>query len=325
MNHSVKNLKRLMLDYVGIVVGSAIVSLAFVLFINPYKLVPGGVFGTSIVLHNLMPGIQVGTFGYMISIPLLILSYFFLGKGLGAKTLVASLVSPFLMNMFSCLLYPSEEALRSLSPSLLAGGMLDLSHDMMLTCIFGPILIGVGEGIIIRSGATSGGSDIVAMLIHKYFRVKFSHALLGVDSAVILFGLVVIGMGVGHSGSESHSWILSCYSIICICIMSKVVGVVVTGTKNNKLMFIITQDKERMREFILQDLDRTATVLPSCGLYSGTERDTLMMVVHMQEVEEVTTNLREIDPDCFVVVTDAYDAYGERWSELPEKHNIKIS
>lgn len=325
MDHSVKNLRRLMLDYVGIVVGSAIVSLAFVLFINPYKLVPGGVFGTSIVLHNLMPSIQVGTFGYMISIPLLVLSYLFLGKGIGAKTLVASLCAPFFMNVFSYLLYPSEEALRTLDPALLASGHLDLSHDMMLTCIFGPILIGFGEGIIIRSGATSGGSDIVAMFINKYFRVKFTHALLGVDSAVILFGLVVIGMGVGNTGAESHSWILSCYSIICICIMSKVVGVVVTGTKNNKLMFIITQDKERMRDFILNDLDRTATVLPSNGLYSGSERETLMMVVRMQEVEEVTTNLREIDPDCFVVVTDAYDAYGERWSELPEKHKLKLS
>lgn len=315
-----KKYRRLLLDYVGIVLGSAIVSLAFVLFINPYKLVPGGVFGTSIVLHNIMPDIQVGTFGYMISIPLLILSYFFLGKGVGAKTLVASLVSPLFMNLFSYCLYPSGEALRTLDPSLLAGGCLDLSHDMIVTCIFGPILIGVGEGFIIRSGATSGGSDIVAMLISKYLRVKFSYALLGVDSAVILFGLVVIGMGLGGGHVESHSWVLSCYSIICICIMSKVVGVVVTGTKNNKLMFIITSDKERMRSFILEDMDRTATVIPSNGLYSGGERDTLMMVVHMNEVEDVTTTLSEIDPGCFVVVTDAYDAYGERWSDLPDKH-----
>jgi len=324
MKNLKNTLQRQFLDYCGIVLGSAIVSVAFVFFINPYKLVPGGVFGTSIVLHNLFPAIQVGTFSYMIGIPLLILSYFFLGKGIGAKTLVASLVAPFLMNVISSLAYPTEEALRNLDPTQLAGGHLDLSHDLILACIIGPVLVGAGSSLIVSSGATTGGSDIVAMLLHKYLRVKFSRALMAVDATVIVFGLIVIGM-YQSEGKGSQSMILSCYSLVCIYIISKTLSLLISGTKNNKLMFIITQDKERMREFILQDLDRTATVIPSNGLYSGNERDTLMMVVHMHEVEEVTTNLREIDPDCFVVVTDAYDAYGERWSELPDKHNLKLS
>lgn len=318
MNNSEKKVKRLILEYLGIVLGCAMVSFAFVVFISPYKLVPGGVIGISIVLHNLLPNIHVGTFCYMISLPLLALSYFFLGKGIGFKTLLASVISPFFMNMFTYLLYPAE-GLQSLDPSLLCGGNLDLSHDLMLTCILGPIIIGVGEGIIIRSGATSGGSDLMAMFIQKYLKVKFSHALLGVDSAVVFFGLLVIGMGLGSGGTESHSWVLSGYSIICITIMSRTAGFVITGTKNDKLMFIITKDKERVRRFILEELDRTATVIPSTGLYTDQQRDTLMIVVHMREVEIVTTNLSDIDPDCFVVVTDAYDTYGERWSELPDK------
>ena len=154
-------------EYLTIVVGCLIVSVGFVFFINPYKFVPGGVFGTSIVLHNLMPQLQVGTFSYMISIPLLLLSYFLLGRGLGAKTLFATLVTPCFMNLISKVVYPSEEALQRLSPSEICGGMLDLSANLMLAAVVGSVLIGIGSGLIMRSHATTGGTDIVAMLIHK--------------------------------------------------------------------------------------------------------------------------------------------------------------
>ena len=319
-------MKRTIFEYLGIIAGCAIVSFAFVFFINPYKLVPGGVFVTSIVLHNLFPMVQVGTFGYIIGIPLLFASYFVLGKGIGGKTLVASLVSPFLMNIFSSLAYPNEEALHSLDPSLLAGGCLNLSHDMILACIIGPVLIGVGEGIMMRCRATSGGSDVVAMMINKFLHIKFSFALLLVDATVVLFGLVVIGMGIGTESAEQHSWVLSGYSLICIFIMSKTVAFVVSGSKTNKLMFIITdKDNEEMRQFILKDMDRTATVIPSTGLYRQGEKSTLMMVVRMHEVDVVTRNITRFDPLAFVIVTDAYDTFGERWKKFPDKSAVILS
>lgn len=319
-------MKRTILDYLGIIVGCTIVSIAFVFFINPYKLVPGGVFGTSIVLHNLFPALQVGTFSYMISIPLLIASYFVLGKGIGGRTLLASLLSPFIMNVVSSIAYPNEEALRSLDPTQLAGGVLDLSNDLILACIIGPVLIGLGEGIMMRCRATSGGSDVVAMLINKFLHVRFSFALLAVDATVVLFGLLVIGMGLGQDSVGNHSWILSGYSLICIFIMSKTVAFVVSGSKNNKLMFIVTErNHDEMRKFIVDNMDRTATVLPSHGLYQKGEKDVLMMVVRMHEVDIVTTTIKEFDPGVFVIVTDAYDTFGERWKDFPDKSALMLS
>jgi len=319
-------MKRTILDYLGIIVGCTIVSIAFVFFINPYKLVPGGVFGTSIVLHNLFPALQVGTFSYMISIPLLIASYFVLGKGIGGRTLLASLLSPFVMNVVSSIAYPNEEALRSLDPTQLAGGVLDLSNDLILACIIGPVLIGLGEGIMMRCRATSGGSDVVAMLINKFLHVRFSFALLAVDATVVLFGLLVIGMGLGQDSVGNHSWILSGYSLICIFIMSKTVAFVVSGSKNNKLMFIVTErNHDEMRKFIVDNMDRTATVLPSHGLYQKGEKDVLMMVVRMHEVDIVTTTIKEFDPGVFVIVTDAYDTFGERWKDFPDKSALILS
>lgn len=319
-------MKKQILDYVGIVIGCFIVSVAFVFFINPYKMVPGGVFGTSIVLHSLFPHIQVGTFGYIIAIPLLILSYFFLGKNIGIKTLVATLVTPFLMNTLSTLAYPNETALRNLDSSALCGGYLDLSNDLILASVLGPVLIGVGEGIIFRCNATSGGSDIVAMLIRKYCHVKFANALMATDGAVVLFGLLVIGMGIGTDTPSEHSWLLSGYSLICIYITSKTISYVISGSKNTKLLFIVTEaDSKKMQEFILKRLDRTATVLKSHGLYSQKNKDTLMMVVRQQEVDIITKCISEIDPNVFVIVNDCYDIYGFRWKDFPDSSTLTVN
>lgn len=318
-------MKKIILEYLGILAGCFLTSVAFVFLINPYKLVPGGVYGTSIVLHNLFPSLQVGTFGYMISIPLLIMSYCLLGKNIGARTLVASLVTPFLMNALTTLAYPTTEAMQALDPTLIAGGHINFSHDLLLSCILGSVMIGLGEGLMMRCKATSGGSDIVAMLIHKYLRVKFTYALMCVDAIVILFGLVVIGLGLGSVEPAENAWLLAGYSLVCIFIMSRTVAYVFSGSKDNKLMFIITEhDKWKMRDFILGELDRTATVLDSHGLYSQKEKATLMMVVRLREVDEVTTALAKIDPNAFVVVTDAYNTFGLRWNELPEKHSLQL-
>lgn len=319
-------MRKQILDYVGIVIGCFIVSVAFVFFINPYKLVPGGVFGTSIVLHSLFPHIQVGTFGYMIAVPLLVLSYLLLGKSIGIKTLVATLVTPFLMNILSSIAYPDATALRNLDSSQLCGGYLDLSDDLILAAVLGPVLVGVGEGIIFRCNATSGGSDIVAMILRKYCHVKFANALMATDGVVVLFGLLVIGMGIGTDAPSEHSWLLSGYSLICIYITSKTISYVISGSKNTKLLFIVTEsDSKQMQEFILKRLDRTATVLKSCGLYTRREKDTLMMVVRQQEVDIITKCISEIDPNVFVIVNDCYDIYGYRWKDFPDNSTLTVN
>jgi len=319
--------KSVFSDYLSIVVGSCIVSVGFVLFINPYKFVPGGVFGASIVLHNLFPQLQVGTFSYMISIPLLILSYFFLGKGIGLKTLFATLITPLIMNGLSSLVYPSAEALQSLDPAQLFGGVLNLSDHLIVAAIIGPVLVGVGSAFIVGRGATTGGTDIIAMILQKYLRVRFSNALICTDGIIVLVGLLVIGFGVGtgHGPEGGSSCILSLYSLLCIFLMSKTLSYVVSGTKDDKIVFIITKKRnEQLRQFILDNIDRTATILNSEGLYSLEPNSTFFMVVPLRQVESITTAIRDFDPNAFVVVTDAYDAYGKRWKAFPDKNTIVI-
>lgn len=318
---------RIVLEYAGILLGCLITSISFVFLINPYKIVPGGVYGTSIVLHNLFPNFQVGTFSYMISIPLLIASYLLIGKNIGARTLFATLITPTMMNVLTAIAYPTREAMQRLDPSQLFGGRIDCTHDLLLAVLIGSVLIGVGEGIMVRCKATSGGSDIVAMIIHKYLRFRFSYALMAVDATVIFVGLLVLGLGLGSVEPAKNAWLLSGYSLISIYLMSKTVSHVISGSKNNKLMVIVADESaaKSIREFIIDKLDRTATVLPGHGLYTQENKVTLLMVVRLREVDLFTTSIREIAPEAFVIVTDAYDAYGQRWKAFPNKNSLQLN
>lgn len=307
-----------------IFVGSTIMAAGFVFFINPYNIVPGGLYGTSIVLHNLFPSIQIGTFGYMLEVPLLILSATLLGAKLGARTLFSALITPFIMNAITWLVFPDTAAVESLSPELLLGGSLNLSGDLLLTTIMGSVVIGVGEGLVIRQQATTGGSDIVAMIMQKYAHIKFSTAILLVDGAVVAFGLLVIGFGLGtDDGGSQKSCLLSLYSLIAIYVISRVIARVLNGAKNDKLIFIISEKKlPELRDFILNDLDRTATCVKSSGLYSQRENEMIFLVVSYKQVNRVKHSIKHFDPRAFVVVTDAYDTFGEGFKELPDKDDV---
>ena len=317
-------MKNTLCSWLNILIGCIIVAAGFVFFINPYNIVPGGAYGASIVLHNLFPSIQVGTFGYMFDIPLLVLSVVLLGTKLGARTIAAALTTPLLMNMMSKMAYPTEEALHALDPSQLIGGTMNLSDHLMLACVMGATLIGIGTGIVVRNQATTGGSDIVGMLLQKYCHIRFSKAILLVDGAVVCFGLLVIGFGIGSAeDSTQPSWHLSFYSLIAIFIISRVIAYMINGSKNDKLIFVIS-DKQMtaLHSYILKDLDRTATCIKSSGIYTGKEKEMIFLVVSYKEVAGVKHTIKAADPKAFVVVTDAYDTFGEGWKQLPSPNEI---
>ena len=214
---NMKTMRKTVVSWMNIFLGCTILAVGFVFFINPYNIVPGGVYGASIVLHNLFPSVQVGTFGYMFDIPLLIISVLVLGAKLGGRTIAAALSTPFIMNALSWLVYPNAEALEALDASQLMGGTMDMTHHLMLTTLMGAVVIGIGQGMVVCQQATTGGSDIVAMILQKYAHIKFSTGILLVDALVVAFGLVVIGFGIGATDDGAQpSWHLSFYSLIAI-------------------------------------------------------------------------------------------------------------
>ena len=320
-----KNIKETILSWVNIFLGCTIMGAGFVFFINPYNIVPGGVYGLSIVCHNLIPSIQVGTFGYMFDIPLMIISVLLLGGKLGGRTIAAALTTPFIMNLLSWLIYPNEEALQSLDPTQLLGGTMDMSEHLMLTTIIGAVIIGIGQGIVVRAQATTGGTDIIAMIMQKYLHIKFSNAILMCDGVVVTLGLLVIGFGIGSTEEVGQaSWLLSFYSLIAIYVSSRVLARVINGAKEDKMLFVISEKPlPDLHKFILEDMDRTATLIKSSGLYTKEEKQMLFLVVSNKEVPGVKHTIKACDPRAFVIVTDAYDTFGEGWKPLPDKGDVE--
>ena len=318
-------MKKTIRAWLSILLGCTILASGFVFFINPYNIVPGGVYGASIVLHNLFPSIQVGTFGYMFDIPLLILSVVLLGAKLGTRTIAAALTTPLIMNVISKLVYPTQEALEKLDPAQLLGGTLNMSDHLMLTSVIGAAVIGVGTGIVVRNQATTGGTDIVGMLLQKYAHIRFSNAILLADGTVVCFGLLVIGLGIGSANDVSQpSWHLSLYSLIAIFVTSRVIAFMINGAKNDKLIFVISdRHLEDLRQYILRDLDRTGTYIKSSGVYTGEDKEMLFLVISYKEVTGLKLKIKEVDPTAFVVVTDAYDTFGAGWKELPSPNEVQ--
>lgn len=310
-----------------IVLGCFIAAVGLVYFINPYGIVPGGVFGISIVLHAIFPSAPIGTVALCIQIPLLLISLLVLGGKLGLRTLVAAVSLPLLVNALTALSYPAE-AVNTLDPTKLLGGHLDLTNDLIISSLIGGVLIGLGTGVVIRQNASSGGSDIIAMIIHKFTGMRFYFAMMMVDGIIVLSGLFVIGMGFGLNigSAEPKSWMLSFYSLITMFAIAKSVSTVVSGVQDTKLVHIVCdcKDRESLREWILHTLDRTATWTPSKGLYSGTDKDILLLVVRQKELPAITEGIKHRAPTCFVIVTDAYDTYGFRWKELPDAGTMRL-
>ncbi len=312
----------------AIVLGCLIMAVGYSYFVSPYNIVPGGVYGMGIVLHNVFPSIQVGTFGYMIDVPLLASAIIVFGRQFGGRTLFAACLTPGLIILLSWIAFPNQEALEALDPKQLFGGVIDLSNDLMLASLLGAVLIGLGVGLVLRNQATTGGTDIIAMYLQKFAKMKFSTGILLADSCVVLSGLLVIGFGVGSGADreavEGGSWLLSFYSLITIYVSSRVLAYVIDGASYDKLLFIISENHHaELRDFIIEDMDRSGTYIKGKGMYTDQDREMIFVVVSRKEVHLVQNKVREIDPKAFMVVTDAYETFGEGFKQFPDKDTIQ--
>lgn len=279
-------------QWLYVVVGAALLATAFVLFITPYRIVPGGVYGMGVVLNYLFPAIPVGTYGLSMDIPLLIIAFRIFGARFGTKTIVAAILTPLFMNGLTWF--------AGTDPVTMFGGKIDLSDDVLLSCIFGGTLMGLGIGLILKTHATSGGTDIVAMIVSKYLHMPISRAVLYVDSLVVLFGLVVLG-----------DWKLPLYSLVTIFVSSRVIDYIVDGGSGDKLLFILSGKHDQIRDYILDGLDRGGTYIKASGMYTGADKEMIFVVVSRREVSLMRDRIREVDPDAFMIVVDAHETLGE--------------
>ncbi len=293
--------RRWFYDYALITLGAFILAVGFVYFISPHRIVPGGVYGISIVVHYLTEGvfsfwpngIPIGLFGLLLNIPLTYAGIKILGPRFGMKTIVGFILASGFM-----------DGITYLRPD----GLVPLVDDVLLSCVFGGVLIGFGLGLIFKSRATSGGSDIVAMIIAKYTNMQIGQLLIYVDSAIVLMSLLAF-----------HDWKIPLYSWLVIYITGKAIDLTLEGGNYHKALFIISKEHDKIKHKILVDLERGGTLLSGKGMYTNEDKQIIYTVVSRREVAIIEQYIHAIDPDAFITVMDTREILGEGFHSLKSK------
>lgn len=292
--------KKELINWILIIAGTFILAAGFVLFINPYNIVPGGVYGTGVVLHYLFPSVEVGTFGWCLDVPLLLISFFIFGTGFGIKTIAASCLTPLFMNILTWSI--------GNDPSTMLSGSVNFTSDLIISCIFGGVCIGAGVGMVLKSHATSGGTDIIGMIISKYMHIPIAKSVMIVDSMVVIFGLIVLG-----------DWKIPLYSLVVIFVSTKMIDYIIQGGESDKLLFIISEKKDQIKDFILGEMDRGCTFIKSAGAYTNTQKDMIFVVVSRRQLTTMQDYINSIDNKAFIVIVNAHETLGDGFKNFNER------
>ncbi len=311
--------KQEVFAYLLLIVGSALFAVGDVMFVNPYLMAPGGTYGISNVLNTLWPW-KISLYAICMDVPLLIIGTWILGPKFGFKTILSTaliFVFTFILESwwgYKPVIYDyaigiqDSEVASSVRFAVGENLYQYFVPDYFLNTVVAGIIYGVAIGMIFRSGATSGGSDIISMIIHKYTKISLGTLVMIVDGCITLITLVAFG-----------DIRLPIYSIIIIYIEGKVIDLVVDGMKSYKTMFIVTDELEAVRSYILHDLNRGGTCITGTGLYQGNERKMIYVTLDRADMVKLKSNLHHIDPKAFVNIMDSSEILGFGFKALPKE------
>lgn len=282
--------------YLWIIIGSFITATAINIFLVPYKIAPGGVTGLATVIYYISgERFPVGTTMLVLNIPLFITGIRFIGGRFAIRTLFSTVFLSFVIDT-------TEPISRYFVENyLLKMENMPTAPDILLYSIFGGALMGLGLGLVFKSGATTGGTDLAARIVH-HFAPSFTvgQILLFIDAAVVIFAAI-----------SFNSFLLAMYAIVTLFIASKVIDAILEGVNFAKALFIISDKSEEIAKRILSDLDRGVTGLKGKGMYTGNEKQVLFCVVHRRQIPELKMIVKKIDEKAFIILTDIREVLGE--------------
>ena len=294
--------KDILKTYLLIVVGTFIMSIGFVVFISPLKLAPGGVYGIAIILHHVF-NFPIGLSGVCLDLPLLLIGTLWLGPKFGMKTLVGVITLPAFISLW--------EKIYGYAPLIALAGdpMTPDPSATFILALFGGVLVGLGLGLIFKTRATSGGTDIIAMIIGKYVKhVPLGTLLMIVDSTIVLAALAVF-----------KDWTIPLYSWLVIYVTGIVMDKVIAGFSSNKAVLVISDKYEEIRQHIFDELDRGGTYLNGEGMYNHDEKKVIFTSISPKQLPILIHFVHEIDPKAFISVLDASETLGDGFMSLKEK------
>lgn len=273
--------KQYLIDLLFVLAGSFALALSINLLLKPNELVAGGANGVSIILEKLF-GWPLAASLYAMNIPLLILCFWLLGKEVGMKTILGSMIYPFFVGLTS--------------------GLPALTVNPLLASVFGGVITGIGLGLVFKGHASTGGTAIISQIVHKYAKIPLGTAVMFVDGLIILTAFFVF----------PADKVL--YALICLFIIGRVIDLVQVSFNLSKNVLIISNKSPEVAKMIMATMDRGVTRIPITGGFNESEQQMLMCVLPEADFALLKENVLEIDPNSFVVAMSASEVMGRGFS-----------
>lgn len=269
------------------IIGCILASIGINMFFSPYTIAPGGLSGLSVVLSKIS-GLSVSAIMLIMGIPLIIFSIKILGKKDALKTLIGMLL------LSTCLKLTSSFS------------QITVTNDVLLSAITGAILLGLGLGIIFRVDGSTGGTDLIALMVNKAIpSIPLSKCLVFID------GLVVISSGLVNKNLET-----GLYSAISLYVIVKMVDFIVAGFDYSKSFMIITNEEEALKNAIVNDIKRGITILDGKGGYTDNSKSVLIVVVNKKQEVHLKKLIKKVDKNAFIIVSDVHEVFGEGFTPI---------
>ena len=282
-----KKNKDILIQYIGLIIACMIMAVGLNMFLVPKTIAPGGLSGLSVVISKLT-GFPVSNILFTISTPLLLFSVKILGKKDAIKTFIGMAILTISLKV--------TEPLSTIS----------LTDNTLLAAISGSILVGLSLGILFRIDASTGGTDLIALMLNRIIpSIPVSKCLSMID------GTVVVLAGVVNMNFET-----GLYSAIALYIMVKIIDTITAGFDYAKAFFIITEKKDVLQEAIIE-LNRGITILDAKGGYTNEDKNVMLVVVNQKKQEVALKKMvKELDEKSFIIVTDVYEVLGKGFKSI---------
>ena len=275
-------------EFALITIGIFLVAISVVYCFEPNNIAAGGITGLAIVINHYIPFISIGPLVLMMDAILFIVALIVLGAKFGAKTIYSSF-----------LLSTSMWIMQTFIP-------INITNDLILATIFGTLISAVGMAIVFNANASTGGTDIIAKILNKFFHIEIGKSLLIVDFLVTLLGAVTFGINIGL------------YGLLAVIINGVVIDNIIAGFKTKSEITIISEKNKEISKFILDDLERGCTFIKGIGGFTGKDTSILYTVLDRNEFIKLKNKIKEIDKNAFITVGEVHEVMGEGFIGIDE-------
>lgn len=300
-----KSVWTLIREYALITLGMLCYVMGWAVFLIPNNLIAGGVSGLSSIIYYAF-GIQMGYSYFVINIILLLVAFKVMGRGFGGKTIYAIILASVLLNI-----------LPPLIPETISQE-LAVSNGKLLCTIIGGVMTGIGIGMSISQGGSSGGTDIIALMVSKYRNISPGRLILLMDVVIILSSMLFPSYYVGTETLVPFPEKLatSIYGLILITVNGYTVDIYLSGTKQSVQVFIFSKKYAEIADAVTTDMGRGVTRISAEGWYTKSESDILMIVTRKADLNLLLRYVKAIDPHAFLSVSSVMGVYGQGFDTL---------